>query len=116
MSISPERIFSMMMAHVQSAAFNGGIDLGLFTAIGEGHNIVAAVAQRCGASERGARILCDYRILDGCYYILLLFVFYHDNLCNISFYHYQNSYKVLNLDNHSKPLCIHCTGHNFYTL
>ena len=57
MSISPERIFRMMMAHVQSAALNGGIDLGLFTAIGEGRNTVAAVAQRCGASERGARIL-----------------------------------------------------------
>ena len=45
----------------KSAALKGGIDLGLLTAIGEGHNTVAAVAQRCGASERGTRLLCDYR-------------------------------------------------------
>ncbi len=36
---------------------NGAIDLGLFTAIGEGHNTVAAIDERCGASERGTRIL-----------------------------------------------------------
>jgi len=65
MSISPERIFTMMMAHVQSAALKGGIDLGLFTAIGEGNGSVPAIANRCGASERGTRILCDYLTVAG---------------------------------------------------
>ena len=65
MNISPDRIFSMMMAHVQSAALKGGIDLGLFTAIGEGHNTVAAIAESCGASQRGTRILCDYLTVGG---------------------------------------------------
>lgn len=65
MSVSPERIFSMMMAHVQSAALKGGIDLGLFTAIGEGNSSVPAIAARCGASERGTRILCDYLAVGG---------------------------------------------------
>lgn len=65
MSLSPERIFTMMTAHVQSAALKGGIDLGLFTAIGEGNSTVPAIAMRCGASERGTRILCDYLTVAG---------------------------------------------------
>jgi 2-polyprenyl-3-methyl-5-hydroxy-6-metoxy-1,4-benzoquinol methylase len=55
----------MMSAHVQSAALKGGIDLGLFTAIGEGNRSVAEIAARCGASERGTRILCDYLTVAG---------------------------------------------------
>jgi hypothetical protein len=65
MSISPERIFGMMQAHVQSAALKGGIDLGLFTAIGAGATSVATIAEACGASERGTRILCDYLTVAG---------------------------------------------------
>jgi len=65
MSLSPERIFQMMTAHVQSASLKGAIDLGLFTAIGEGNSTVPAIAARCGASERGIRILCDYLTVSG---------------------------------------------------
>ena len=65
MSLSPERIFQMMTAHVQSASLKGAIDLGLFTAIGEGNSTVPAIAARCGASERGTRILCDYLTVSG---------------------------------------------------
>lgn len=65
MSISPERIFGMMQAHVQSAALKGGIDLGLFTAIGAGATTVATIAEACGASERGTRILSDYLTVAG---------------------------------------------------
>ncbi|MBI2688629.1 MAG: methyltransferase domain-containing protein [Acidobacteria bacterium] len=65
MSASPEKIFGMMQAHVQTAALKGGIDLGLFTAIGEGNTTVPAIAARCGASERGIRILCDYLAIAG---------------------------------------------------
>ena len=65
MNISPERIFGMMQAHVQSAALKGGIDMGLFTAIGAGNTTVATIAAACGASERGTRILCDYLTVAG---------------------------------------------------
>jgi len=50
----------MMNAHQQTAALKGAIELELFTAIGEGNRIAGAIARRCGASERGIRILCDY--------------------------------------------------------
>lgn len=65
MNISPERIFGMMAAHVQSSALHGAIELGLFTAIGEGNVTVPAIAARCGASERGIRVLCDYLTISG---------------------------------------------------
>ena len=41
------------------------IGLGVFTAIGEGAHTVAAVADRCQASERGIRILCDNLAIAG---------------------------------------------------
>ncbi len=41
------------------------IDLELFTAIGEGNHTASQIAERCQASERGARILCDYLAMDG---------------------------------------------------
>lgn len=65
MNLSPERIFGMMQAHVQSAALKGAIDLDLFSAIAEGHDTVPAIANACGASERGTRILCDYLTVAG---------------------------------------------------
>jgi 2-polyprenyl-3-methyl-5-hydroxy-6-metoxy-1,4-benzoquinol methylase len=55
----------MMQAHVQSSALKGAIDLDLFTAIGEGNSSAPAIAARCGASERGTRILCDYLVVAG---------------------------------------------------
>ena len=36
------------------------MELDLFTAVGEGANTAKALAERCQASERGVRILCDY--------------------------------------------------------
>ena len=65
MNVSPEKIFGMMQAHVQSAALKGAIDLGLFTAIAAGNTEVVAIASNCGASERGTRILCDYLTVAG---------------------------------------------------
>jgi len=42
-----------------------GIELEVFTAIGEGNTTAAAIANRCNASERGTRILCDYLTIMG---------------------------------------------------
>lgn len=63
--VSPERIFHMMSAHVATQALRGGLELGLFTALAEGHSTVPALATRIGASERGTRILADYLCVTG---------------------------------------------------
>jgi ubiquinone/menaquinone biosynthesis C-methylase UbiE len=56
---TPERIFTVMSAFQQSAILKAAIDLNVFTAIGEGANTTAALAQKISAAERGVRILCD---------------------------------------------------------
>ena len=60
--VTPERIFDVINAYQQSAALKTGIELDLFTAIGEGNSDPASIARRCKCSERGARILCDYLV------------------------------------------------------
>jgi SAM-dependent methyltransferase len=54
-----------MTAYQRTEALKAAIELDVFTAIGEGNQTVAAIAQRCKASERGARILCDYLVTIG---------------------------------------------------
>ncbi|HUI40489.1 MAG TPA: class I SAM-dependent methyltransferase, partial [Terriglobia bacterium] len=49
----------------RSAALKAGVELELFTAIGEGNSTVDALVPRCGATERGIRILCDYLTVQG---------------------------------------------------
>lgn len=62
---SPLLIFSTFNAYQRTAALKAGIELDLFTAIGEGNEVPAAIAKRCDASERGVRILCDYLVISG---------------------------------------------------
>lgn len=62
---NPALIFETMNAFQRSAALKAAIELDMFTAIGEGHNTPAKLATRCGAAERGARILCDYLTVHG---------------------------------------------------
>jgi len=57
---SPELFFETINAYQRTAALKAALDLDLFTALGDGPLPAAEVAARCGASERGARILCDY--------------------------------------------------------
>jgi SAM-dependent methyltransferase len=60
MQPSPELFFRAVNAFQQTEVIKGAIELDLFTAIAEGNKSVAALAERCGTSERGMRILCDY--------------------------------------------------------
>jgi len=62
---NPMRIFQTLNAFQQSAALKAAIELDIFTGIGEGQTVVAQIAQRAEASERGTRILCDYLTLMG---------------------------------------------------
>jgi len=56
---NPLRIFQTLNAFQQTAALRAAIELDVFTAVGEGQNTIAQIAQRANASERGTRILCD---------------------------------------------------------
>lgn len=56
---SPILIFETINAYQRTAAIRAGIELDLFTGIGEGCTTAARLAGRCGAAERGVRILCD---------------------------------------------------------
>ena len=52
--------FETINGYQRSAAVKAAIELELFTAIGEGATTPEAIALRCQASVRGARILADY--------------------------------------------------------
>jgi 2-polyprenyl-3-methyl-5-hydroxy-6-metoxy-1,4-benzoquinol methylase len=62
---TPERIFETLNAYQRTAALKSAIELDLFTPIGDGADTAAAIAQRCKASERGIRILCDTMTIGG---------------------------------------------------
>jgi ubiquinone/menaquinone biosynthesis C-methylase UbiE len=60
-----DRIMDGLIAYQESAALKGAIDLDLFSAIAEGALTAEALAERCGASERGTRILANYLTVQG---------------------------------------------------
>jgi 2-polyprenyl-3-methyl-5-hydroxy-6-metoxy-1,4-benzoquinol methylase len=62
---TPERIFQSLNSYQLTGVLKAGIDLGVFTAVGEGADTPAAIASKCSVAERGARILCDYLVVHG---------------------------------------------------
>lgn len=58
--LGPARLMHALSGYQQTAAVKCGIELGLFTAIGAGHNTVAALSEHCHASPKGIRVLCDF--------------------------------------------------------
>jgi SAM-dependent methyltransferase len=62
---SPQLFFRTINAHQQTEALKAGIELELFTAIGEGNTTADAIAKRTGAAEKGVRILCDFLTIHG---------------------------------------------------
>lgn len=57
---NPALVWDPIHGYQRSAALRAAVDLDLFTAIGAGCADVSTIAQRCEASERGIRILCDF--------------------------------------------------------
>jgi SAM-dependent methyltransferase len=57
---NPGLFFDTINAYQKSAALKAAIELEIFTHIGETPATAPAIAARCGAAERGVRILCDY--------------------------------------------------------
>jgi 2-polyprenyl-3-methyl-5-hydroxy-6-metoxy-1,4-benzoquinol methylase len=62
---SPELFFQTVFAYQRTAALKTAIELDLFSAVHEGAQTAAAIAERIGASRRGTRILCDYMTMLG---------------------------------------------------
>src|SRR6202048_1154985 len=57
---TPQLFFETINSYQCTEALKAAIELGVFTAIGEGNTAVPEIAKRCQTSERGMRILCDY--------------------------------------------------------
>ena len=62
---TPERFFGAINAYEQTEAIKTAVELEVFTAIAEGNTSAAAIANHCGASERGVRVLCDFLTIHG---------------------------------------------------
>src|SRR5882672_5266758 len=62
---SPALFFQTANSYQHTAALKAAVELEVFTAIGEGHQRAAKIAERCGTSERGMRILCDFLCIMG---------------------------------------------------
>jgi ubiquinone/menaquinone biosynthesis C-methylase UbiE len=62
---SPGLFFQTVNAYQRTAAIRAGVELDLFTGIGEGETTAKELAARSGASERGVRILCDALVAMG---------------------------------------------------
>ncbi|PHS05971.1 MAG: methyltransferase type 12 [Blastopirellula sp.] len=61
---NPEIIFSTLNAYQRSAALKGAIDLGLFTAVGQGNDTPEKIAAVCQADARAVRMVCDFLVVD----------------------------------------------------
>jgi 2-polyprenyl-3-methyl-5-hydroxy-6-metoxy-1,4-benzoquinol methylase len=62
---SPVLFFDTLTAYQNTAALKAALDLKLFTAIGQSRATAAELAAKCGATERGIRILADYLTILG---------------------------------------------------
>lgn len=62
---TPMAVFEMLNAYQQTAGLKAAIELDVFTAIAEGARAPKELSLRCGASERGVRILCDFLVVHG---------------------------------------------------
>ena len=62
---TPALLFDTLNAYQRTQALKAGIDLEVFTAIAEGKTTAKDIAERCAASEKGTRVLCDYLTIMG---------------------------------------------------
>ena len=57
--VSPELFWEHITGYQRTAVLRTAVELGLFTAIGDGARTAAEIARAAGASERGVRTICD---------------------------------------------------------
>jgi len=60
-----EAVFAHFVAYQQSAAVKAGVELDVFTRIGEGADTVEALAKHCEAAPRGVRALANTLVVMG---------------------------------------------------
>ena len=65
MEPNPQLVWDTINAHQRTSALRAGIELDLFTALGEKAETAQNLAERSNASVRGVRILCDYLTVIG---------------------------------------------------
>src|SRR5262245_20714920 len=63
--MSLETVIDLFLAYQRTAAVKTGVELDVFTAIGEGVDTAGQLDVRRQAEERGVRILCDYLTVVG---------------------------------------------------
>src|ERR1700755_1113048 len=62
---SPVLFFDTLTAYQDTAALKAALELKLFTAIGQSGATALELSTKCGAAERGTRILADYLVILG---------------------------------------------------
>jgi 2-polyprenyl-3-methyl-5-hydroxy-6-metoxy-1,4-benzoquinol methylase len=62
---TPLAFFEAANAFHKSAALRTALELDVFTAVADGATTATVLAGKCGASERGMRILCDFLTVEG---------------------------------------------------
>src|SRR5579884_2664217 len=62
---SPARFFGACFGVYVAASAKAAIELNVFTAIADGATTAQALAEKCRATERGMRILCDFLTVHG---------------------------------------------------
>ncbi|HZQ95191.1 MAG TPA: class I SAM-dependent methyltransferase [Candidatus Sulfotelmatobacter sp.] len=63
--VSPFRLFQAINGFQLTEAISSAIELDIFTVIAAGHTTAKALAKQCSIAERGARILCDFLVVNG---------------------------------------------------
>ncbi len=62
---SPALVFELLNSYQKTEALRAAIELDIFKELGNGAATAAALAEKCSASERGIRILCDFLTICG---------------------------------------------------
>jgi 2-polyprenyl-3-methyl-5-hydroxy-6-metoxy-1,4-benzoquinol methylase len=62
---SPFRLFQAINGFHLTEAIRSAIELDIFTTIGGDHTTSIDIARQCEVAERGARILCDFLVVNG---------------------------------------------------
>jgi 2-polyprenyl-3-methyl-5-hydroxy-6-metoxy-1,4-benzoquinol methylase len=62
---SPQLFLETANAYQRTEALRAAVELDVFSAIGEGKPRIEEIANRCKASIRGTRILCDFLVVHG---------------------------------------------------
>jgi 2-polyprenyl-3-methyl-5-hydroxy-6-metoxy-1,4-benzoquinol methylase len=63
--VTPLALFENLNAYQRTAALKTALDLEIFTAIADGATDPPSIADACGASPKGVRVLCDYLAIFG---------------------------------------------------